>query len=258
MLVCILTACRATGPATRGEQVGRIYHYVRSNQDGSEAESVSVYRLDRTRLEVFKRRERCTSAALVTAEMDSTLSHAIGLVGGRLQPENRRQSIARLSWLPDTRRIVAQIDLPDFSARDSVSVPDMPWHLYDFDLASLTIARRADVRAHFSFGLPLILVRNDPSKFLQYLGRADARFVADEVHRGRAALRFQVSGPALGDRGGPLWFDRDNGHILEAAWGVPNHTEYRDFHLQLTGVDDGGPPAWDALLRRHFAQCPER
>ncbi|MBC7843802.1 MAG: hypothetical protein H7099_15890 [Gemmatimonadaceae bacterium] len=259
--VFVLGGCRATLPVAGGDttrNIGRVYHYVRSNRDGSEPESVSVFRLDRTHLEVFKRRERCTSAALVTAELDSSLTFARGLIGGRLQPENRRQAVATLTWHPDSRRIVAAIDLPDFMARDSVTVPDQPWHLYDFDLASLTVAYRADPRADFSFGMPLILVRESPSRFLQNLGRADARFVGDEQHAGRPALRFEVGGPAFGTRGGPLWFDRDQGHILEAAWGVPNHTEYHDFRLRLIGVNDGGALAWDSLLRAHFTSCPAR
>ncbi len=261
ILMMLASACRTVAPVatrTATPHVGRIYHYLRSNSDGSEAESVSVYRLDRTHLEVFKRRERCTSAALVTADLDSSLTFARGLVGGRLQPENRRLSVATLRWQPDSRQIVAQVDLPNLTALDSVLVPDAPWHLYDFDLASLTVAPRNDPRASFSFGLPLILVREMPGRFLQNLGRADARFVGEERHAGRAALRFEVSGPALGSRGGPLWFDRDEGHILEVAWGVPNHVEYRDFWLRLTGVDDGGATAWDRLLRAHFAACPAR
>ena len=58
--------------------------------------------------------------------------------------------------------------------------------------------------------------------------------------KGRRALRFEAGGPAFGARGGPIWFDAAEGHILEASWGIPNHSEYRDFRLRLTGVSDGG------------------
>lgn len=252
-LLIVAAACQP--PAERPEPVGRIYHYLRSNQDGTEAESVSVYRLDRTHIEVFKRRERCTSSALVTAELDSSLRQTIRLVGGRLQPENQRQSIAFMTWDSAAGMIRANIDLPDFKATDSVRVSDTPWHLYDFDLASLTVSRRAADRNNFSFGVPLVLVRGDPTKFLQYLGRADAEFVAVEDHEKRPAVRYEVSGPAFGDKGGPIWFDRDEGHILEARWGVPNHAEYKDFLLKLLSIDDGGPAKWDSILRAQFDGC---
>lgn len=249
----IVAACQP--PVTRPEPIGRIYHYLRTNQDGTEAESVSVYRLSRTSIEVFKRREHCTSSALVTAELDSSLQQTLRLVGGRLQPENRRQSIAFMTWDSSAKMIRANVDLPDFKASDSVSVPDVPWHLFDFDLASLTVAHRAADRSNFSFGVPLVLVRSDPGSFLQYLGRADAEFVAVEDHAGRPAVRYEVSGPAFGEKGGPIWFDRDEGHILEARWGVPNHAEYRDFLLKLISIDDGGPAKWDAILRGQFTGC---
>ena len=252
-LLILAGAC--TAPAPQAVPIGRIYTYLRSNQDGTEAESVSVYRLDRTHLEVFKRRERCTSSALVTAELDPSLQQTVRLVGGRLLPENQRQSIAVMTWDSAAGMIRATIDLPDFKATDSVPVPDTPWHLYDFDLASLTVARRPSDRTDFSFGVPLVLVRGDPTKFLQYLGRADAKLGAIEEHDGRAAVRYLVTGPAFGDKGGPIWFDRDEGHILEARWGVPNHAEYKDFLLKLLSVEDGGAAKWDSILRGQFAGC---
>lgn len=254
-LVVLLAACQS--PPARPEPVGRIYTYLRTNRDGTEAESISVYRLDRTHLEVFKRRERCTSAALVTAELDSSLQQTIGLVGGRLQPDNQRQSIAFMTWDSASQMIRARIDLPDFKATDSVHVPDTPWHLYDFDLASLTVARRPGLKTDFSFGLPLVLVGSDPTKFLQYLGRADARLTEVVMHNDRPALHYEVSGPAFGAQGGgSLWFDREEGHILEASWGVPNHAEYKDFLLRLIAVDDGGAATWDSTLRAQFTGCP--
>jgi hypothetical protein len=43
-------------PAIFPDHVGRLYSYVRSNSDGSEAERVYVYRASRTRIEVAKMR----------------------------------------------------------------------------------------------------------------------------------------------------------------------------------------------------------
>lgn len=261
---CTHVAPRAdamTGPAPLqnvAEPVGRILHYLRSNQDGSEAEWVSVYRKSAGTLEVYKMRAKCTNAALVVAELDLPRGQARRLLGGRLRPGNTREMFATLDYDPATRTIDATVRLPDRTLHDSVVVSSEPWHLYDFDLASLsaTLPRRADWRADFSFGLPLVLVGSEPSGFLTDLGRADARFVREETHDGRPALRFDVGGPAFGDRGGPLWLDRDRGHVLEARWGIPNHSEYRDFRLRLLRVEDGGAAAWDRLLRAHFDGCP--
>jgi hypothetical protein len=242
------------------DHVGRVYSYVRSNRDGSEAERIYVYRAARERIEVAKMRSRCTNAAFVTAELDLARGQARRLVAGRLRPNAAHDDFGELTYDPVTRRLDAVVTLPPGTFRESVAVPDQPWHLYDYDLASLTITAqyRPDRRADFSFGLPLILVGSDPAHFLSYLGRADARYVRTERHGGRRAYRFEVGGPAFGNRGGPIWFDAVGGHILEARWGIPNHSEYRDFQLRLTRVSDGGAAEWRRLLTAQFAGCPTR
>jgi hypothetical protein len=245
-------------PAASPDHVGRIYSYMRGNMDGSEAERVYVYRASRTRIEVAKMRTRCRNAAFVTAELDLAHGEATRLVAGRLRPDAGHEEFGLLTYDENASQVDAMVTLPQGTFRDSVAVPDRPWHLYDYDLASLTITAqyRPDRRADFSFGLPLVLVGADMSDFLTYLGRADARFVRTELHGGRRAHRFQVGGPAFGTRGGPIWFDAAGGHIIEARWGIPNHAEYRDFRLRLTNVSDGGAGAWRRLLTRQFENCP--
>jgi hypothetical protein len=237
------------------DRIGRIYNYVRSNRDGSEPEFVSVYRADRTHLEVYKHVRNCTNAALVTAVFDPDLGMAIEIHGGRLQPDARHVEFAKLTWNREKGTLTAAVD--GAGAAQEVSVPDLPFHVYDFDLASLTVAtpHLKDPRAGFSFGLSLVF--NEPTKgwTLKTLGRADARFEAEEVHDGRTALRFHVEGPALAGQGGPLWLDKADGHVLGAEWGLPNHAEYKDFKLTLVSIDDGGANAWAKLLRAHYDGC---
>ena len=156
-----------------------------------------------------------------------------------------------------SRRLAARIETPGGPLQSGIAIPDTPWHLYDFDLASLTITAqyRADRRADLSFGLVLVWPDDAPD-FFRYLGRAELRFVREEQHDGRRALRFEAGGPAFGARGGPIWFDAAEGHIIEASWGIPNHSEHRDFRLRLTGISDGGPEEWRRLLSAHYANCP--
>jgi hypothetical protein len=241
------------------DHIGRIYTYVRSGRDGSEAEIVRVYRADRTHIEVSKMRARCTNAAYVTATLDIEHGYAIRLGGGRLRPDAGREEFAVLTYDAAARRLNGHITPPGGAPIDlTIAVPDRPWHLFDFDLASLTVAQqyRPNPRASFSFGLPLIWPDGAPDHIFRYLGRADLRFVRAERRNGRHALRFEAGGPAFGAHGGPIWFDAAEGHVIEASWGIPNHSEYRDFALRLIGVSDGGAEEWRGLLTAHFAGCP--
>ena len=91
-----VTAC-ATAPDTPATlPAGDILHYVRSNTDGTMAESISVYQVSATEVEVFKRVQPCTPAALVTGRFDLSSDEAVALVGGRLAKDATQAPIA---WL---------------------------------------------------------------------------------------------------------------------------------------------------------------
>lgn len=237
---------------------GRIYHYVRSNRDGSEAENVYVYRAAPNRLEVYKARERCTDAAFMTAWVDARTGRAAVISGGRLMPEARHENFSTIAYDGAATMLRAEAALPDQMVRQQIRVEEPIYHLYDFDLATLSIQTMGleDPRAGFSFGLPLISTEPDDGQFVRHLGRADAEFVGAEDYNGTAALRFEVGGPAFGDNGGPLWIDADSGHVLGAEWGIPNQASMEDFALRLAEIEDSGEAGWNALLTRHFEGCP--
>ncbi|MEO1169003.1 MAG: hypothetical protein AAFW97_09870 [Pseudomonadota bacterium] len=236
---------------------GRIYHYVRSNQDGSDAENVYVYRAAANRLEVYKTRERCSGAAFVTAWVDAETGRAAVINGGRLMPEARYETFATISYDGAAAMLRAEAALPDRMVREQVRVEEPIYHLYDFDLATLSLQTMAldNPRAGFSFGLPLIRTDAENGNHLGHLGRADAEYVGEEDYNGTAALRFEVAGTALGDNGGPLWIDAESGHVLGAQWGIPNHAGMDDFALRLVEIEDGGEAGWHELLTAHFEGC---
>lgn len=258
MNVLLLSAALAAAPAA-SDHIGRIYTYIRSDRDGAEAETIHVFRQSRTHIGVAKMRGRCTNAAWVTADLDLERGYATRLGGGRLRPNAQREEFAVLTYDAAARRLDGRVETPNGPIVLRLNVPDTPWHIYDFDLASLTITAqyRANRRANFSFGMPLLWPDGGANP-LRYLGRADLRFVRAERHNGRRALRFEAGGPAFGARGGPIWFDAAGGHIIEASWGIPNHSEHRDFRLRLTRVSDAGETEWRRLLTAHFEGCPAR
>lgn len=250
-------ATGAVGGDDTAEATGRIYHYVRANQDGSSPEHVWVYRAAANKLEVYKATARCTDAAFVTAWVDPESGRASMINGGRLMPEARHENFATIAYDGTAGMLRADATLPDGAVREQLRVREANWHLYDFDLATLSLQTMAlaDPRAGFEFGLPMIDTEPRDGNYLRHLGTAEAEFVGEEDYRGTPALRFEVGGAEIGDRGGPLWIDATDGHVLGAEWNMPNHAGMTDFSLRLAGTFDRGEAGWNALLTRHFEGC---
>ncbi len=248
----------AYAPLGEGDAIGRLYRYVRSNRDGSLPEAITVYRRDATHVEVLKTVSPCTNAAYVTAELDPLRHEALRLVAGRLARDGSQAAFGTLRLDPRTRALAAEMALPEGPLRFAGAAPHAPWHLYDFDLASLTVVtpnlRRP--RQGFAFGLALLIgpLTASPSP-LRDLGRVEARFAGEATRLGRPSLRFRLEGPGLPE--GELWLDAREGHLVEVTSAAPNHDEYKDFRLALVSIDDGGAPAWKAARDAHWRGCAE-
>lgn len=249
---------RVAGKGGERDHVGRIYHYVRSNVDGSDPEDVYVFRKRIDHIQVYKAKSKCTNAAFVTADLDMKKGYATKIVGGRLTKQGLQEKFAFLDYDAAKKTINARIELEGREPlKASVVVEKEPWHLYDFDFASLTVTAPhiENPKGGFSFGLPLVIADPNRPDFLIYLGEAEAVFRQEEKRLGRDALKFSLGGPAFGSFGGNLWLDAKEGHILDVETGFPNHLEYADFKLELRDVDDGGEPEWAKTLREHYEGC---
>lgn len=232
--------------------VGIIRHYVRSNSDGCEAEAVHVYRKDETTLEVVKMRARCTNAAYVVAKLNPETWEATHLSGGRLLPDAKRQEFATLT--EENGKIVTAFERDGQMVREEEAIESRPWHLYDFDLASLSVATEHLKKPEKGFAFGMALVWLDPARpddMLHWLGTARARYTGTKD----GLIGYAVEGPAFGDKGiGEMRIDATGGHIVSARFGRPNHVEYRDFRLELTGTDRGAE-SWRRLLTAHWSGC---
>jgi hypothetical protein len=229
---------------------------VRSNQDGSQPEAIHVHHVAPGQLAVMKAVSRCTRAALVTATIDEASGEASSITGGQLGRNGSQLAFAFLRFDPAASRLTARAELPGGQLELATEVGTRPWHLYDFDLASLNVwlAGRAEKARAFRFGLPLLLVAESGPK-LADLGTVEAQPLGWVRRRGAAALHFALTGPALAGGRGALWTDARTGHIIEVRLPMPNHDGYRDFRLALTGVEHGAE-AWARTRARHWQGCP--
>ncbi|WP_077146374.1 hypothetical protein [Sphingopyxis sp. KK2] len=229
-----------------------VFHYRRTNGDGSEAEDIYVFAEAPGRVAVMKEKSRCTNAAYVTADIDPISGQASALVGGRLTRGLTQEPFAWLTTAEGGTKVQARI-----GARDAVPTHELavtpPWRVYDFDFADMVAhpPKAIGARADFAFDLPLILSTDDGFSFSNR-GRMRLSGATSTRHFGGPAVRYRASGAA---GKGMLWFDARSGVLLEARLPLANHSEYRDFRLRLIRTHYG-EASWKAKLADHWRGCP--
>jgi hypothetical protein len=263
--ISIAASAQANNPWTYHESddaIGRIYYYERTNTDGSMDERVTVFRRDATHLEVYKENGLCHRAALVTAELDLETLSAPVITGGALQPDAQHVEFAFLELNPETGVVDMRVLLPDMEIRNDVEIENANWTLFDFDLASFTVATPHLDNPQEGFGFGMALLWADPSiedPFF-WMGEVTADHVGQGERLGTITDEYLLTGSAFENdlstgKEGRLWLAADEGHVVDAIMPVPNHPGYTDFRLRLLKVSDGGEAEWKALLRAHFEGC---
>ena len=263
--ISIAASAQANNPWTYHESddaIGRIYYYERTNTDGSMDERVTVFRRDATHLEVYKENGLCHRAALVTAELDLETLSAPVITGGALQPDAQHVEFAFLELNPETGVVDMRVLLPDMEIRNDVEIEVANWTLFDFDLASFTVATPHLDNPQEGFGFGMALLWADPSiedPFF-WMGEVTAEHVGQGERLGTVTDEYLLTDSAFENdlstgKEGRLWLAADDGHVVDAIMPVPNHPGYTDFRLRLLKVSDGGEAEWKALLRAHFEGC---
>lgn len=247
---CAAAALAACVSAPEPSAIGQLYAYVRSNQDGTLPERIYQYRASATEIEVGKQVSPCTNSAFVTATFDPEAGHGTRFTGGRLARDLSQDAFAWLTYDGANRSLHASI--PAMNIDERVTVAGEPFIIYDFDLADLNarFAGRPAPRADFRFAVALIWPQQDTSQLFRDLGWAEAR-LTPAAHVTGDTVTYEVSG-ALN---GTLVLDARAGHIREARFAEPNHTEYADFHLVLQTVHADGAEAWQRVRAAHWANC---
>jgi hypothetical protein len=264
-IVSLAASAQADNPWTYDEsddEIGRIYYYERTNTDGSMDERVTVFRRDATHIEVYKENGLCHRAALVTAQLDLDTLSAPVITGGALQPDARHVEFAFLELKPATGIVEMLVQLPDREIRNDLEIETGNWTLFDFDLASFTVAtpHLDNPEDGFNFGMALMWADPSAADPLFWMGEVNAEHAGRGEHLGVVADEYRLTGSAFeielstGEEG-RLWLHGEDGHVVDAVMPVPNHPGYTDFRLRLLNVSDGGEVEWTSLLRAHFEGC---
>ena len=251
-----LTASAQTGAAKfrhqpRKVEVGAVYHYLKTNVDGTKPEHVSVYVAAGDRIESFKFHPRAARAALVIATMDWSSFSAKRLESWQVFRDDKKL-FATLDYLPAERAV--NVSIPPLGKPDEkTAIKHLPFHVYNFDLSSLNFAFRhlKDPRATFTVGLADPTFKPDPPLFF-YRGEATVRYVGEETRNNVACRKYSIDGDGLSNRGGLIWVNKRGGYFEDVEIALPDNPEWQSFKFKLERVERMTRAQWEAFMKAQF------
>lgn len=227
--------------------VGRVFHYLKSNVDGTHPARIHVYVRSATVVESLKADEGETEATLVLAEMNWDRFSVRRFESGRVNAAGGRTVRATLAQEGDTDRYVMKLD-------DMVrvsTVAQWPWHSYDFDFASLglTLPHLVQPERPHTFGRSDFIQDGGPPRFGD-LGAVTLTYLGDEPRQNVPCRKYRIDGPGLQDKGGLLWADKAVSHIVEFEIAIPDEPAFTSVHLALESVETMTAEQWGAFIRK--------
>lgn len=222
--------------------VGRVFHYSKSNRDGSHAASISVYVDAVDRIESLKWNEGGDEATLVAAEMD----------WGKFSVRRFEAWHLQRGAAPE-RRATLQVSgeqLTTSLTPSPITLGHWPWHSYDFDFTSLslTLPHLLDPAAGLSFWRTDYVYGDTPR--VAELGEVTLRFEKNEQRNGRSVRRYSIGGPGLEGKYGTWWSDARSGMLVAFELPVGDEPGYQDVRVTLQSEGAMTRPRWDDFKRR--------
>ena len=229
--------------------VGQVFHFLKSQRDGTHATRVSVYVAETARIEAVKWDEGGDEATLVVGIMDWSKFSIRHFEGWRLARGAAPEKRVTLDVAGD-RLAMSMMPGP-------ITITHWPWHSYDFDFTSLNLTLPHLVRpeAGLSFWRTDFVYGDAPK--VAELGEVTLRFEKLERRDGRRVRRYAIGGPGLDGASGTWWADADSGLLVEFELPVGDEPGYRDVHMKLAGAEALDAAQWTAFKRAAVGEARE-
>jgi len=231
---------------------GTVYHYLKTNIDGTVEEHVSLYVAAQDSLVAFKFHPGAERAGLVSAKMDWSIFSATRLASWQVYYTGERKLFATLEYLPEEKSVAVEIPAMG-KPSGKTAIPHAPFHIYNFDFSSLNFAFRHLLAPEKSFTIGIAdptFAENGP--VFAYKGEAEVKFLEEEKRESAQCRKYSINGAGLQNRGGFIWVDKKAGHIVDMEIAQPNNPEWQSFKLRLQSVGHMNPAAWEAFIEDQF------
>ncbi len=226
---------------------GTVYHYVKSNIDGSYPARIMIYVRDKDQLEVLKFEAHGMDAAYVKAHMDWATFSADRLESWILTPDGIRKPQASLSssYTDQTFTIAWQ------NRKDIVHVRHYPVHLYNFGLISLNYILRHwnHPEGDVMIGILQPDFDPDPRTMMKYEGTVLIKFLGNGDRHEKPCRKYSIGGEGLKLHEGMMWVDEETGMIEDIEIPIPDHPDWDNFKFKFIASDRMDSQEWAEFIK---------
>ena len=225
---------------------GTVYHYIKSNIDGSYPGRIYIRVMDTNNLDVWKFEEHNVDAAHVTAHMDWQAFSADEIESWVVTSDGSRRYQTKLT----SSRADASFTIHWRDRTDTIQVGHYPVHVYNFDFISLNLSLRHWVKPEGEVTIGIIQpdFNPNPDTLVKYEGTVTLRYVGDEHRHNKACRKYIITGQAFQDQKGIMWVDRSAGPIEGMEIPVPDNPAWEDFKCELISTSQMDIETWDTFI----------
>lgn len=237
----------------RIKDVGTVYHYVKTNIDGTHPEWISIRIASTDRIQSFKFHPGDPPAALVTADMDWSNFSVKSLESLHVMGDGTRKTMATLKYESAEKAVYVTLPGLGRAAPEKTDITALPWHVYNFDFASLNFAFRhlKDKNGRFTIGVADPSFKQEGPAFV-YRGEVELAHVGQQPRDGVGCLRYSVNGPGLQNRGGTIWVNQKGGYIQDMEIDLPDNPDWQSFKFKLLKAEPMTEDAWNAFMMKQL------
>ncbi|MFZ0062012.1 MAG: hypothetical protein WAL47_08250 [Pyrinomonadaceae bacterium] len=231
---------------------GVVYHYLKTNIDGTNPEQISIRIAAKDRIESFKFHPHGTRAGLVIAHMDWSIFSVKNLESWQVYKDKEKVLAATLVYLPADKEVA--VTLPFMNRpTENVAIPFLPFHVYNFDFASLNFAfpHLVNPKKPFRIGVSDPTFADEGPAF-RYRGEVEITYVADEMRDGLPCRKYRIDGQGLENKGGLIWVNKRSGHFQDAEIQLADNPNWQTFKFKLQRVERMNAAEWEAFMKAQF------
>jgi hypothetical protein len=233
--------------------VGRIYHYVKSNLDGSYPAEVCVYVASETDIEVLKLEAHMGDLAYVMARMDWALFSAVRLQSWVITGD----SVRHPRVIMELKAATNEVHVFWGDQVDRVGFGHYPVHVYNFDCISLilTFPHLADPDGRFVTGILQPTFDPNSEHIVAYLGEAAVEYIGDTTYHQTPCRQYRIGGDGFLGHQGMIWVNREEtGRVEKIEIPIADNPDWDSFKFELVRVSQVGTAGWQQFINSQIGR----